>query len=118
MDERYNKREKKSKKDKKEGSSLITKLLLKIIFSPLIFFVAGYVYYDQDFRRGVLVALIAYTLITSLSILGKFFGVLFSAATFSPFKAVFKSIEIVIMVGILIAFWFVYSLVFSSDFTL
>lgn len=107
-----------SDKRKKDDESILTRLIIRILFSPLIVFVGAYYYYDQDFRKGVLVALGVYSAITAISILMKFFGVLFSAATFSPFKAIFKSVDMTFMIIVLVVFWFLYYLTFGSDLTL
>ena len=96
----------------------ILKMLLKILLSPFIIFIGAYIYYDQDLRKGVLVALLFYSVLTAISIILKIIGIFTSMATFNPIKLIKRSFDLLIMLSFLLIYWLIYSLSFAGDYSL
>lgn len=115
--------EKPTKKGNNKLLGLVLRLVLKVVFSPLIVFIASYFYYDSKgfddtMRRAVLVSLIVYSLLTFFSILSKAFGVMTSAMFFNLFKLIKKSFDLTLMLITLILYWGSYIFIYGINFTL
>lgn len=104
------------KKDKKHKFNPI-RIVVNIVLSPIIIWLVSYAYYG-DVRSAVLATLYAITFLNVLGLILKFISLLISSVTFSPFKMLKKSIEIVVSIIITGVYWGIYILIYGSDFSL
>ncbi len=115
--------ERPKKKGKNRLLGLGIRLILKVVFSPLIVFILSYIYYnnkgvDDTMRHAVLVSLIVYSLLTLLSILSKGFKVMTSAMFFNLFKLIKNSFDLTLMLITLVLYWVSYIFVYGMNFAL
>jgi hypothetical protein len=108
-----------SKKENDESfiEKMFWKLIFKIIFSPLLVLGVSYFYFDQDWRRAFLTALIFFTVTTLVAFLKKLFSVLFSAMTFNLFKFIKSSFDIIIMLITVAVYWGSYIFYYGTNFS-
>jgi len=91
--------------------------LLDILFSPLIFVIIGYVIYQEP-QKAFLLALFVVTVIQVVKLLLRMFMLGFNAITFNIFgfiKNSFRIFSALIVIGI---YWFLYIIIFGTNFTL
>ncbi len=100
---------------KKEGGVNIFSLLLKIVFSPVIFIVLG-IFLFKDMRRAVLFALMIITVLHLFSLLLKLLKLGLSAMTMNLFGFVKTSIDIIIAIVFTAIYWVIYIAVYGTNF--
>ncbi|KXK27321.1 MAG: hypothetical protein TR69_WS6001000196 [candidate division WS6 bacterium OLB20] len=92
-------------------------LLLDILFSPLIFVIIGYVLY-QDIQKAVLLALFIITAIQLIKLVMRVFMLGLNALTLNIFGFVRNSLRIFSALVFIAIYWFIYILIFGSNFSL
>ncbi|MBN1332053.1 hypothetical protein JW978_04185 [Candidatus Dojkabacteria bacterium] len=86
------------------------KLLIKVVGSPLMLFIIGYIYYG-DWKEAYYLALLGYTVLTVFSVILTAVTIIPTMAKFNIFKLVKKSYKIVSMSFALGLYWIIYLLI-------
>src|SRR3990172_9641642 len=102
-------------KNKGGGFSLF-RLLLHIVFSPVIIVLIGLAYY-QDLRKAILLALIVITAFSLISLLFKMFKLGLATMTLNIFGFLKTVIDIIIAIVFIAIYWVAYILFYGQNFT-
>lgn len=93
------------------------KMLIKLIFSPLIVVIIGLVIF-QDVRKALLLGLYLVTLLTALSLVTKILKLGLSAVTMNIIGFIKTSIDIVLGLVVTAIYWIIYIFVFGFNLSL
>jgi hypothetical protein len=99
------------------GGFSIMKLLVKIVFSPIIIVVIGLVLF-QDLRKAILLALLVISAFNLLSLLFKGLKLFLALATFNPIAFFKTTMDIIIAIAFIAVYWVIYTLVYGPNFAL
>jgi hypothetical protein len=100
---------------KKEGGVNLFNLLLKVVFSPIIFIVIGIIIF-KDMRRAVLLALMIITVLHVFSLILKLLKLGISAMTMNIAGFIKTSIDIIIAIVFTAIYWVIYIAVYGTNF--
>ncbi len=95
---------------------IITSILFRILLSPIIILVIGYLYF-QDTRKAFLLTLYIYTVMTLISLVFTSFKIFVSMSTFNIWGFMKKSIKAISMVISLAFYWISFVIIWGTNFT-
>ena len=93
------------------------RLLLKLVVSPFLLFVLGYIYFG-DMRKAYYLALLGYTIITFSTLILTGITILPTMARFNVLKFIRKSFKAVSMTIALGVYWLTYIIFWGTNFGL
>jgi hypothetical protein len=83
------------------------KTLLRLVLSPIVLFVIGYIYYGNT-KDAYYIALIIYTILTAISLVLAAVAISKSLAKLNPIRLVRKTYKVIAMLVALGIYWAIY----------
>ncbi|HEX9804677.1 MAG TPA: hypothetical protein VGA67_03275 [Candidatus Dojkabacteria bacterium] len=96
----------------------IGKLTKKLLFSPFLFFLISFFYFDRSFQKASLSTLYFIIVVTSLVLITKIWNVVFSGFKLNLFRTFKGSFEIVVVIFGAVAYTISYIVMFGMEFSL